>query len=119
MSDGDEDDGATRDADALDRGRDLWRVACRWATDLPVFTASPELKRDSGGSERATMPVETSPHEDTPPRWRYVGTARYGEFPRSIRENATVLRRGPGPPSERPPPEDGDTPSTGVSAAVE
>lgn len=123
-SEGDRDDGDdgddALDGDALDRGRDLWRVAARWATDLPVFTASPELKRDSGGSERATMPDGTPLPEGTPPRWRYVGTARYGEFPRSIRENAIVLRRGPGPPLGRPPPSDAeDAPSTGVSATVE
>jgi hypothetical protein len=102
------DDGGGPDEDALDRGRDLWRVALRWTTDLPVFTASPELKPEDGGKDRATMPVEPSPHEDTPPRWRYIGTARLGEFPRSIRENATVVRRGPGPPSGRPPPSDGE-----------
>lgn len=105
-------DGGDPDEDALDRGRDLWRVALRWATDLPVFTASPELKAEDSGTERATMPVEPSPHEDTPPRWRYIGTARLGEFPRSIRENATVLRRGPGPPTGRPPPDAGDASST-------
>lgn len=45
--DGDEDGGEAGDVggddaldrDALDRGRDLWRVAPRWVTSLPVFTA--------------------------------------------------------------------------------
>jgi hypothetical protein len=100
-------DGGDPDEDALDRGRDLWRVALRWTTDLPVFTASPELKQGGNGTERATAPDGTPLPPDAPSRWRYIGTARLGEFPRSIRENATVLRRGPGPPSGRPPPSDG------------
>lgn len=37
------------DEDTLNRGRDLWRVALRWATDLPVFTSSLELKRGVTG----------------------------------------------------------------------
>jgi hypothetical protein len=114
---GDEGGDDALDRDTLDRGRDLWRVALRWGTSLPVFTASPELKAEDGGQDRATAPDGTPLPEDAPSRWRYVGTARYGEFPRSIRENATVLRRGPGPPTSRPPPDAGDAPSTRVGSS--
>lgn len=93
------------DATALDRGRDLCKAALYWGTELPVFTVSPELRADDGDGEengRATAPDGTELPPDAPPRWRYVGTAQYGEFPPSIRLNAKVLTRELGPP--QPPP---------------
>lgn len=95
----------------FDRGRNLWKAALYWGTELPVFTVSPELRAGNGdGNGRATTPDGTRLPADAPSRWRYVGTARYGEFPPSLRSNATVLTRGRDPP--RPPPDAANLPST-------
>jgi len=92
---------------ALDRGQDLWKATLYWGTELPVFTVSPELRTEGGegdGEEnsRATAPDGTKLPPDALPRWRYVGTAQYREFPPSLRSNATILTRGQEPPL--PPP---------------
>jgi hypothetical protein len=91
---GDGDDAA---ADVTEGAKTLFKAALYWATELPATTESDELKPDGGeGSRRATAPDGTPLPEDAPSRWRYVGTARYSEFPDYVCEGATVLRRGGG-----------------------
>jgi len=80
------------DGEALDRGREWWKLACYWATDTRLFTCSPCLKSPDDGEEL--------PHV---PRYEYVGTARLGEFPGHVRERAVVVHRS-GRGASRPPP---------------
>lgn len=89
------------DADALSRGKEVWRAALYWATELPVCTISPSLKPDDDGGDGpvSVAPDGTPLPADAPSRWRYVGTAQYHEFPGYVRDGATVLvRRGQPPP---------------------
>lgn len=101
-------DGENGASDALARAREWWKLAMYYATDLRLFTISPPLKPTTdGGEQRATAPDGTPLPADAPPRWRYVGTARYGKFPAHVRRNATVVpRRGrpPSLPDPEPPP---------------
>lgn len=94
-----------RGAAAYARGRRWWKLALYWATETRLYTLSPLLKPSSdGGTSRAPAPDGTPLPADAPPRWRYLGTARYGAFPAHIRRGATVLtrERGPGPPAGPP-----------------
>ena len=82
------------DTVARERGERLWKAALYWATDLPAVTVSPSLKPDSDdeGDRRATAPDGTPLPDDAPPRWRYVGAARYDELPGYVRDGATVVQ---------------------------
>ncbi|WP_411962825.1 hypothetical protein [Haloferax sp. YSMS24] len=75
------------DTGALDCGRVWWKMALYWATGTRLFTLSPSLK--------ASDDMDTLPHV---PRYRYVGTARIGEFPGYVWERVTVLFRDGRPP---------------------
>lgn len=99
------------DGEALARGREWWRLALYWATETRLYTLSPSLKSSTeNGDRRARAPDGTVLPADAPPRWRYIGTARYEEFPASIRRGATVLpRRGRGRPPPGPVPLGGGT----------
>ena len=80
--------------DTLDCGREWWKLALYWATEMHMFTLSPSLKPSGDG--------DYLPHVSC---YRYVGTAKLGEFPGYVREEAVVLSRGGrrGPPA--PPPD--------------
>ncbi|MFC6835186.1 hypothetical protein [Halomarina ordinaria] len=66
-----------------DRARTWAQVALYWATNTRVFTASPVLKTEREGERRP----ESS-------RWRYLGTARYEQFPASVTNGACVVTPG-------------------------
>ncbi|MFB6235214.1 MAG: hypothetical protein ABEH81_12970 [Halopenitus sp.] len=87
------------ECEALDRAGEWWKLACYWATETRLFTCSPSLKSPDDG--------ETLPHI---PRYRYVGTARLGEFPGDVRERAVVVHRS-GRGASRPPPGAGGEPA--------
>jgi hypothetical protein len=86
--------GAETDGDAVARGREWWKLALYWATETRFFTLSTALKSSDDTGK------DTLPHV---PCYRYVGTARLGEFPGYVRERATVLSRDPRPPPTPPP----------------
>lgn len=82
--------------DAIDRGREWWKLALYWATEMRVFTLSPSLKPSDDDDDLPYVQC-----------YRYVGTAKLGEFPGHIREEAVVLARGgrrdpPAPPPDSP-----------------
>jgi hypothetical protein len=82
---------------ALSRAREWSRLALYWATDTRIFTVSPVLKPE--GEEDAP----TGPDGEPLPRvtcYRYVGTARFEDFPAYVTRDAVVVRRKRG----RPPP---------------
>lgn len=92
-------DGETR---ACERGRRWWKLALYWATGTRLYTVSPSLR-----PEREPDGPRGPDGEVLPPvtRYRYVGTARLGEFPAHIQHEATVIPRSSwgGPPPEPPP----------------
>jgi hypothetical protein len=78
----------------LDKGREWWKLSLYWAAETLLFTLSPLLK-----------PSEDTNDLSHVPRYRYVGTARFGEFPGHVLERATALTRDgltdpPTPPLE-------------------
>jgi hypothetical protein len=89
-----------------ERAEPLFKAALYWAAELPAVTISPSLKPDDDGGTAAgrLAPDGTILPEDAPSRWRYLGTARYGELPGYIRENAVVETRGGRVRRGRPPP---------------
>lgn len=68
--------------DALACGREWWKLALYWTTDMRLFTLSPSLKPSNDD--------DGLPHI---PSYEYVGTARLGEFPGFVQENAVILTR--------------------------
>lgn len=64
-----------------------WKLAVYWATGTRLFTLSPSLKPSTENDNKLQLPA------DAPARWRYIGTARYEEFPSHVRANADVLKR--------------------------
>ena len=82
-------------SEALERAQGLWMAAWFWAPELQVMTVSPSLRAAPTGETcgRASAPDGTILPADAPPRWRYVGTAQYDEFPASIRATARVVVR--------------------------
>jgi hypothetical protein len=63
---------------------ELWRHALFWVTQKQYVSCSSSLKEsdnDGGGEELPYVPA-----------WEYVGTAKYEQIPRHIREKATVVR---------------------------
>ena len=84
-------------SEALSLGHEWWRLALYWATETRLFTISPDLK---GVEETNDLPHV--------PCYRYVGTARLGEFPGFVREKGVVATRSrkkkpPGPPPKTKP----------------
>jgi len=69
-------------ADVLARGQKRWKLALYWVTDTRLFTLSPSLKPPDNTNDLPHVPC-----------YRYVGTARLGEFPGYVRERAKVLAR--------------------------
>ncbi|MCU4974858.1 hypothetical protein OB955_19240 [Halobacteria archaeon AArc-m2/3/4] len=96
------------DPAARERGERLWKAALYWATGFRVFTLSPSLRASQDDSEeserRALAPDGTPLPANALPRYRYIGTARYDEFPASVRDGATVYLDGSPTQSTHPPP---------------
>lgn len=87
-----------------------WKLALYWATDIRFFTLSPSLK--GSNDEDLTDGVADSDHERSR-TWRYVGTARYQDFPAYMTgKNALVLTREGRQPPDPPPESDRDQPAS-------
>lgn len=99
-------DGETMDAEeGHEAGREEWlsrartwsHVALYWATDTRIFTASPVLKPERDPDAPVGPDGELLPHI---PCYRYIGTARYEDFPAYVARDAVAVHRdrGRGPP---------------------
>jgi hypothetical protein len=72
----------------LERGRELWKAALYFATEVRYYTLSPALRED---------PDETLPHV---PRWERVQIGVYEEIPGYVIDAAHVVARSRPPPWE-------------------
>lgn len=90
------DDGEARDLAEADDGS-LWRHALFWVYQKRYESGSRSLLEDGedddgegdGGEDR-----------DGLTRWRYVGTASFGQIPQNVVDDAIICRRGRPPPGE-------------------
>lgn len=92
--------------EALARGRAWWKLALYWATGTRLFTSSPSLRPDREADGPVGPDGEPLAHI---PCYRYIGTARLGEFPAYILRSARVIPRcgGRPPPASAPAPPGG------------
>jgi len=76
-----------------DEAHEWWRLACRWALDVKLFTCSSSLTQ---GHDQGT-----SSESERAPQWRFIGASQYGTIPGYIRRERFTRASEP---TAKPPP---------------